>query len=62
MAVLMAIVDWSRKGLLRLRRAIGPRFPAKLFDRAEADSIGFPESSIDGAGLCYAHLGAADER
>jgi hypothetical protein len=35
---------------------------SKLFDRAQADSIGFAEGAIDCAGLRHAHLGPADQR
>ncbi len=34
---------------------------ADLLDRADADAIGLPQSTIDGSGLGYAHLGAADQ-
>ena len=35
--------------------------PTEFLDRAEADAIGLPESSIDGAGLGHAHFGTTHE-
>lgn len=41
-------------------RLLGDR--PDFFDRADADSIGFPQRAIDGSGFGHAHFGAVYER
>ena len=49
-------------GLLFIgRRAGRSGKPAQLLDRAQADSVGLAQGSVDGPGFCHAHLSAADQ-
>jgi len=52
----------NRYDLLATRSWHGRRERSELFDRAQADSVGFAEGAIDGPGLGDAHLGPADQR
>jgi hypothetical protein len=52
----------KRRGQLGMRRWRRRREGSKLFDRAQADTISFPESAIDGAGFGNSHLSPTDKR
>jgi hypothetical protein len=60
--ILMTMVIGSGWASLRIRRTKRLRFPPKLFDRAEADAVSLPESTVDGRRLGHAHLGAPNQR
>src|SRR5436305_10239431 len=60
--ILMSIVIRSGRWFLRIGRTNGPRLPPKLFDRAKADAVSLPESTVDGTGLGHPHFGASNER
>src|SRR5690348_16583581 len=47
LAILRLLMPWSKT--------------AELLYRTEADAVGLPQSTVDGAGFRNAHFGAADE-
>jgi hypothetical protein len=62
LAVLVAVVPVrGRRVLIRSVSARRSRRPPEFLDRAEADAVGFAESTVDGAGLSHTHLGAANK-
>jgi len=60
-AISIVSIGWARSLSLRLD-ALGPRSPAELLHGAEADTVGFAESAIDGTSLGDTQFGAMDER
>jgi hypothetical protein len=60
--ILMTIVVWGRRGLLRTRWNVGSRFPTEFLNGAKAYAISLPEGAVDSAGLSNSHLCASDER